>query len=516
MAKKTALPFNLDNIVASSGLQGVLNKPLLVLSLEEFCARALVVETTAGTTTIKAFAEVSFEISGRSARVKIAQLMEKLGRCDVRDVLLLSEDVQFYPGWLPDLPKKRQRADQLSAMSKVEIAPYVEGSPDDYWVRALYAAADENDEEFLPAGEVRKRGALIFAVPKPVYTGMQGILKAYKKRLVAMGSHESLAWAICGKTVAESGTHLVAEWRRDEVMAALIVNGAPQRLQRESVEAGEDGLAVVRHLAVELAEDLSQIDEIVVGGAMVEQAEWEAVDAGAADIHIKRWQLSQELPKVTGLELPARFMSLVGAAIAFREPLLKRPLCDDAVPLSQSVKENVHAVPLLLLVLLILGIGAQYTNLQSKKERLEKNIASFTEQKEQLEKKVKKKKSLEAKRGSKRSEKSKISSNQALLTKTMPAMQALQVQLFGQIVMKTPADVQLQLLQQSSDETWHVEGKTRNIQSVQLFPVQLKGISYVNEVKIEKSEERLSESGSGKSERWYYFRLRLRSKGGQA
>lgn len=497
------------------------NKRILFIALEEFAARAVIAEAPAtGAVTIKKFHDVTFELSGRSARVKIANLMEKLGDFATRDVVILSDDVQMIPVWLPEIKEKRfsNSNETLRNFAKAEIASYLDGPVENYYVNAVWAGNDDEDEEedfVAAAGEIKKRQALVFAVPAAVYNGLQGILKAYKRKLIGMGAPEMLAWSICGNTVANAGAHVVIDWRRDELVGALVRNGLPERIQRETIEAGEDPLAIISSIAADLAEDMSKLNEVVIGGEMAESARWHRSDVDNENIHLKKWSVAEELPSIKSPgEIPQRYISLLGAVANFRNSALSRALCDNSVPLSKTLRENVHALPLVLFLLLLLGIGGEYMRLNGKKEKLTKRIDALTVESKELKVQVDEKKSLEARFRSKRASISKMKNNSILLEKTIPSTSRGLRKLLEGIMLSTPADVQLLLFEQFSDEMFYVEGKTRNIQSVQLFPVDLKAVSTVAEVKLEKSEERIVDNEDiQRPERWYHFRIRLRVKG---
>ncbi len=514
----------LSKLLAPEMLKDFANRRILFISLEEFAARAVIAEApAAGAVTIKKFHDVAFELSGRSARVKISNLMEKLGDFNIKDIVILSDDVQMIPAWLPDIPHKRigNTNEMLRNFAKAEISSYLDGSVENYHVNAVWAGSDEEDEEedfVAAAGEIKKRQALVFAVPTAVYSGLQGILKAYKKRLVGMGSPEMIAWSICGETVANAGAHVVVDWRRDELVGALIKGGLPQRVQRETVGAGDEPLELISSLAMDLVEDPHAINEIVVGGEMAESAEWHNGDTSSTDIHLKKWSVSEELPSIKSPgEIPQRYISLLGAVANFKNSPLTRALCDNSVPLSKSLKENVHALPLVLLGLLLLGIAAGYIHLDGKKESLTAKIETLTEEAALLKEQVDTKASLEKSFKSKRAEVSKMKRNSALLQKTMPATSQNLQKLLAGITTKTPEDIQLVLFEQFSDEMFYIEGKTQDIESIHRMSVGIGELPGVGNVKPEKIEERISNSEESKRpERWYYFRIRLRAKGEQA
>ena len=503
-----------------------LKHPVLVVVMGPFSVQGIVVERKdAARFTISRFLEVSFEASVRSPKARMARLMESLGTIGAKDVLVVTEEVRFLAADLPLLPARRfggMDMEKLKEGARWEIAPFLDYPAENALIN-LVLLPEQDGDDFDTGGfsdeATSRRPALIFAVAPSVYAGFAAICKAYNKRLIGLMAEESFAFA-SGDGFEQEKDILVMECRIHDIFGALIRNGLPIRFQRNAIEGGETVGSAIQRLSMELGEDSYAVEEIVVGGEYAEKGVFPEIPFGKNHAPIRAWCVEDDLPFLQDQgPLPARYMAGMGAVLNFFDKKEKQIRIDDSVPFRTRLKENVHTLPLVLLIVFMIGIGGAYAHLTHKRTDLQQRIASLETEKKKLKADADNESSLKTRYRRLKNEKAKIRQKTDLILKIMPGQNQKIVGLLDGIVGETPADIHLGRLYQFSDVIFFVEGRTVNFSSITQYVVNLKNLPIVKEVRLENSQETEASAAAGKKTRnralnsptaVYQFSIRIR------
>lgn len=504
----------LSQLTRHPALRRMVSSPLLVLVLEEFSVRGIVLEKhSPHSIEIKAFAEVLLDHAGHlSNRIKITKILEKLPIAQVRRVLLVCEEVQCIPLWLPEPPrKKKSSASWWDQTIRTELTPYLEESPDQYLITPLWLNTEDREEDLFLAEE-NKQPALIFAVRSNVYNAFASMFKSYKLQLVGISGLESHAFAISHDSVSRNDSYLLIDWKYHEISGSFLKQGELIASQRENIQAEDLEFDALHRLIDRLTDDPHSIKEIIIGGEMVEKLDWEKVCTEQQGIMLKQWNIKEELPQVLSLNgIPSRYMTAIGAAVHFLTADKKRKIwCDQRQPLSIKIRQNIHTVPLILFAVILLGMGGEYGYLVHQKKQLTSKVAKLKKEEKTLSDQVREKEKLDRQLAQKRQEKIRRQQSSDMILHEIPNAMADLSRILQGLVEETPLDVQLLSFEQVSDGIFYLEGKSQNIKSVQSFPVNLLNIPVIQETKLEKSEERIETPKNLRASRVYFFRIRIR------
>jgi Tfp pilus assembly protein PilN len=503
----------LERLKTSPMLRGFLPQPFLVISLEEYTVRGLVVEPGQNLR-IRSFSEAVFDLSGRNARVKIAKLLESLDATDIRDVVVITPEVQCSPVWLSEPPRKRlsnPRQALLSAL-RTEVAPYLEAPPPSYLLAMQWAGQVEDSvaEDESPSP---RRAALAFAMPRTAWNALATALKGFRKHLVAALAPEVVAWSMCPRTVGCSGTRVLVDWKLQEAVGALVHEGKPVQTHVQPREAGEEPGQVLLHTIAQVAHESIVLNEVIVGGEVAETTSLGAMEPGSEGVVLKKWDVSQEFPQMKAPEgVPARYMSLVAAAVNHSLPPSHRAGCNGNATFLEQMRANINVLPAAVFLLIAMLLGADLLHLKHRKSRIETATTRLQSQLDQLQAKVDEKESLEKKQQGLALKKREYEANQELLRTTLPAATWELHGLLEGLVAKTPGDVQLLTLDQMADRNYVVTGRARNPQTVQGMATRLQEISGVTAADLMTTSEReIPGSGGSRPERRYEFSFRIRT-----
>ncbi len=472
-----------------------LNRRLLVVVMGQFSVRAVLVEKKQNRQMeISQFSEVTFEASIKNPKVKMARLMEAMGPVPVRDVVIVTGEVRLLAA---DLPKPATRRFSSAAMDSLregarwEIAPFLDFSADMALIRLLMLPEEDGwtdeDEAFDDYTDISasRQPALIFAAPQAVYAGLSAICKAHKMRLRGVMAEECFAFA-AGPAEALDRDVLLMEGRVHDVLGALIKNGLPVRIQRESIGGGETAAAALARLAAGLAEDSEEVEEIILGGEAAEAGPTTGDTSAAGNLPVRTWRIEEDLPGLqTPGPLPARYMSAVAAGVNCLDKKGRRILVNDDVSLKQRVKDNIHALPLILLLVFIIVIGGVYVHLKHKQVHLKKRIESLTQEKTVLEEDANQESALKNRHARLKDHKQEVLENMDLLLRDMPRQNRRITGLLTGMMHRTPPDIQITKISQFSGAIFFIEGQTLHFPSVTQYLVRLKTIDNVVETRLE-------------------------------
>lgn len=482
---------------------------LLVVSLGELGARALVLtKGTAGPEVVR-FAETTFDTSVRNVRTRLARLMEALGPDPARQILAVLPEVRFLAAELAVPPRRRFKgATPLTEEGRWEIAPFLDFPSERAMIRVALAPRDEPEypDDVTNSGETPRQPAFIFALDRQIYASLKGACREHKKRLLGVLSEETFAWAMTGPAARGSG--LLIDWRLHDVQGALIRDGRPRRVLREPVQAGQAPEEALARLTDELLLDADGSEGIVIGGPQAEQIDPESLFADGSGPPVRAWDSEQDLLFASSPgPLPARYLGLLGAAAAVSAGGRKAAgaLIDDHKPLPVLVREHVHTLPLILLGLLALGLGGEYLFMKQQLYRLEHNTVELSAEKKTLEEAVATEERLKKRFHDLKDEQRRMEHKRELLSGGLAQRRSQLLKLLGELTSRVPSDIRLTRFRQFSDRVYFIEGVTAHYPAITECVVRLKGSSLIERCQLEKSSRQGDERTPS-----YDFTIRLR------
>jgi Tfp pilus assembly protein PilO len=140
-----------------------------------------------------------------------------------------------------------------------------------------------------------------------------------------------------------------------------------------------------------------------------------------------------------------------------------------------------------LIVLLLLGMGAEYVYMRHRHQALEASIAALTETQETLEQKAQNEAAQKERFNRLRQKKREIEEKIRMLDHTLPARTGHIVALFEGIIEKAPDTAVLRRIEQFSDEVYYLHGSTMDYASISQFVVDLNRLPLTRSCRLEKS-----------------------------
>ncbi len=481
---------------------GSKQKPLLVIALDEFWARAVVFHRTEAELSVVKTAEINFEVSGRSNRVKISKLMEKIGSTEATETIVLLPEITGMSTYLKFPPKKRLSREKRDGILRIEMKPYLEGDPDNFHFSLYSPPVSGESEEPEEGSEVT-----LFSASDELFLGLAGILKGYKKQLVGLAGCDVQAWGICGDTVASTGTVAIVTWQGYELIGALVVNGVPVRFSRAMIQAGDDGIAAIHQLVDELS-DGQPLLEVVVGGDSVEMVEI-VTDYSPNVLVVKRWSVREELPSVNCKEqIRPRFMPLVAAAINATRPRDEQIIVTRYRSLVSAIKANVHAVPMVFFILILIAVFGTFFITLGKKQNLAKGFEKREQQRTEVQTRIDDLESFQKRSRDLQKQVRDIEDNRQLITTHFAQFSRNELAILDGITSITPPSIELLSLEQNGDGKWKITGKAISIREISKFNISLNKLTGVTKTSGADQEQRTTDSES-----WFQFSLTVQMKG---
>ena len=209
------------------GYVSALDTGFLVLVLKEFSVQGVVFERgkIGGVKPVR-FAEVQFETSVRSLKLKLTKIFEALGEVSTKNVLVVSEEDASCSRVEYDYVEVKKKFglpgnDKVNSGNiKSELAMYLDYDIDE--ALFSYVKITEDDEENEDDDEENRREAFVFSAGSKIYDRIDKNLKIYGKKIKALSSEELFLFATQSSLTFHKGVFAVIEWKMYEFIVAVV------------------------------------------------------------------------------------------------------------------------------------------------------------------------------------------------------------------------------------------------------------------------------------------------------
>jgi hypothetical protein len=459
--------------------------PQLVVVMRPFSVQGVIVRNEGGSVRVLRFAQADFESTVRSPKVKMARIMEKLGAQKFSHIILVTPEASCFVVDLPWSSKGRfVSGEKLDGLARWEVASYLEYPAEQALIRALPLADEPDEEEIFSSmpmedGQDQRKPVLASVFSSRVYSALTRLCGSYKKKLQGVVPEE--VFALSARLLA--GPHcqcVMVDCRMHDFICVLMDRGIPAGVIRGEVEAGDlYGSSLVR--AMEILAPPNQIRVYLTGEMAQECRE----TLGDDDVDRYSWTVVEEFngPGGSWGPLPGKYGAALGAALDRNMMTV-----DDRVPLSRKIRRNVHALPLVLLALLLLGMGAAYGLQRYKTDSLRKRMAGYEKEKKEIQVILDKDTRTRDKYASMTKRQTSLENDKRYLTETVAARSSGLLRFLADVTRCVPREVALSGLTQVSDETWHIRGTSIGVTPILGFQRSLEGLHGVVMVRQESAE----------------------------
>ncbi len=504
---------------------------VLALALGETTCQGMAVQLAGTRLKVLRFAEVAIDAPPRRVRPRILALLDKLDATGpaIRDVVIISPEAQGVAVELPPVHGKKKQIQRAQAAreetARNEVAKMLDYPVDMALVShvplALPADLTFDFEEHEELEDVLQPG-MCFAVSRKHYATVENVLKESKKRLLGILPPEAFAFATGqahkAACVLPKGKEPLGDeaWDGDPTeparclvhVGAMELHGARlgcegvERFAVEPLHPGESITTALPRLLPQLSEPYEVIS-IMVGGVqpgeepgpdMQPVPEAEALLTSLTEpskpFAIERLAFFGAPGEMELLEAPGpispRYMAPAGAAAAAlaRDKGLNSLLLHSRVPLTRRVSGNAYFLPICIVGLAMLGMGAAQAFTIGQTKTLQVAMSALEERKQGIQAQVDQKNRLEGQIKSLRRDISQQQATKALLEGELAQRTYRQALLLRGLVADTPQDVMLTRFEQLSHTSYTLEGVGMNSVSISQYLLQLRNTSIVKDTRL--------------------------------
>ncbi len=511
---------------ASTGQKG--GNTLMVAVLEEFSARGVLVRKKAkGQVELLRFLEVVFEQSIDSPKLRLAHLFKQWGAISTKKLLIVSDEFTSTTAELPKPQKvgrfgKKKAQDALKVAARFEISPFLDYPSHEAMVSVYVPPSPKGEFDEYGLDDSTTMQAIIFALHEKSYENYEQVCASLKMKLVGVMPHEVFAFAHCAPqsatmdvklmSVDNERSRILVNWRPYDALVALAVNNMPVSFQHHEFasedSAIESTLSMVDELVEEYEGNFKAKPLIILGGEGGEQ-NWRAlVEEYAPEAEVKRWDVEFDLPDVQSPGVvPARYMTALSAASQALCKHCHGLAVDNHVPLHTKIIAHPLALPAMILAFFIFCMGMEASWLKYRVLDTENTIASLEEEKKALDAEVKKGQDAVAKFNALSQEQRQVKQHIELLDTGLLDRQYLLRGFLAGLMDVTPDSIQLNDIQQFSDQVWFLEGLAQRYDVISRYVVQLKNLPMVRQCRLEKSSQMTAKDGE---DVYFSFSLQIR------
>jgi hypothetical protein len=459
--------------------------PQLVVVMRPFSVQGVIVRNEGGAVRVLRFAQADFESTVRSPKIKMARIMEKLGAQKFSHIIIVTPEASCFVVDLPWSSRgKFVPCEKMDTLARWEVASYLEYPAEQALIRAFPLPEDPDEEEiFSPVpreeGQGVRKPVLASVFSSRVYSALARLCGSYKKKLKGVAPEE--VFALTGRFLAGPNCQCVmVDCRMHDFICVLMDRGTPAGVVRGDVESGDlYGSSVVR--AMEILAPPRQIRVYLIGERAGECRETLVED----EVGRYSWTVVEELngPDGSWGPLPGTYCAALGAALDRSTMTV-----DDRVPLARKIRSNVHALPLVLLALLLFGMGGAYGFQRYKTDTLKERMTGYEKEKKEIQAVLDKDNRTRDQYASMNKRKSDLESDKHYLAETVAVRNAGLLRFLADVTRCVPREISLSGLAQVSDETWHVRGISIGVTPILGFQRSLEGLHGVVLVRQESAE----------------------------
>ncbi len=501
---------------------------LLVAVLEEFSARGVLVRKgKKGSVELVRFMEVNFETSIDNTKLRLAHLFKQWGAITAKRILIVSDEFISTVAELPKPPKagrfgKKKADEALKAAGRYEISPMLDYPATEAMVGVYVPPSPKGEFDEYGIDDASTVEAHIFALHEKHYESIEHVCRSLKLKLVGVMPQEIFAFAHCASakknmdvkllSVDNEKPRVLINWRPYDALIALTVNQMPVSFRQTELHSQEtsliSALEVVQEVIEEYEGPLKSKPLIILGGENAEDAWRPVVREHFPKAEVKRWDLTYDLPDVDAPGVvPPRYMTALSAASQAFCKQCCNLLVDNHVPVHTKIVAHPLALPALILAFFIFCMGVEASWLKFQVYTTENTIAALEADKAVLDAAVKRGQDAVNTYNNLSKEKRETQAQITLLNSGLYDRQYLVRALLAGIIASTPSSIQLNSVQQFSDQVWFVEGTGKRQKEVSKYVVDLKDLPMVRQCRLEKTTQ-FTDTKS--KEDYFSFSLQIR------
>ncbi len=501
---------------------------LMVAVLEEFSARGVLVrKKRKGGLELLRFMEVNFEQSIDSSKLRLAHLFKQWGSIPTRRILVVTDEFTSTTAELPKPKKvgrfgKKKAQEALKAAGRYEISPFLDYPATEAMVGVYVPPTPEGEFAEFGIDDTNTVQAIVFALSEKKYQSIEQVCASLKVKLMGVMPHEIFAFGHCAPatkavdvkllSVDNERPRVLVNWRPYDALISLTVNHMPVSFQHHEFSAEDSALESTLHMVEGIVHDYEGSFKvspmIILGGEGGEQNWRTLVREHAPGAEVKRWDVAFDLPDIDSPgTVPARYMTALSAASQGLCKYCCNLMVDNHVPVHTKIVAHPLALPSLILAFFIFCMGLEASWLKYQVISTENTIAALEEDKKVLDAEVKRGQDAANSFNNINKEKREITKQIALLESGLLDRQYLVRAFLAGLIDVTPGSIQLNDLQQFSDQVWFLEGAAQRYDVVSKYVVDLKNLPMVRQCRLEKSSQMTGNKGQ---DVYFSFSLQIR------
>lgn len=410
-----------------------------------------------------------------------------------KDVLLLTDEARFITLEIPVPPDdgRKNRADIEELVEKAS-EPYL-----DVPVKAAILAHTVT-RSIVPAGEKQEKAhVLVSAMGLASYRRWKKALEKRGMRLQAAMPAEVAFYSAAGRNIPRDECVIVAEAREEAIgLGAILGDGGLVGYQSipGTVQAGGGALTELAGAVAGLVYEINgaglEVARIIVVGTGIEDREvTAALREATGGLDVTAWRSDAEVRSEKGFPL-ALYAPLVSAGVSWlgRERSLI-PVVTDRLTLADQIRQQVHLVPLLAMILVLLGFSFHYAYMKISMQLLENRIACLGEERDSLKKEIEGANRIQAEVRRMREEGKRWADVSEFIEKTLPGRNKTKLRFFRDVRNIIPDDVVLDNMLQKAVGHYEFRGRALRAASATRFVSSLKDLDVVKDVNMPAIEE---------------------------
>ncbi len=500
---------------------------LMVAVLEEFSARGVLVRKKGkGGIELLRFLEVNFEQSIDSSKLRLAHLFKQWGVMPTKRILVVTDE---FTSTTAELPKpqatrfgKKKADTALKAAARYEISPFLDYPASEAMVGVYILPSPKGEFHEFGLDDSTTVQAMVFAIQEKEYTHIEQVCATLKLKLVGLMPEEVFAFAHCAPSqkamdvkllsVDNERPRILVNWRPYDALVALTVKHVPVSFQRHEFNAEDlalqSTLDLVDSVVQEYEGTFASAPMVILGGEGSEQNWRTLVREHAPEKDVKRWDVAYDLPDVQAPGVvPSRYMTAISAGAQALCPQCSHLMIDNHVPITTRIVAHPLALPALILVFTLTCMGLEASWLKYQVLSTEARIEQLEEDKKALDAEVKRGTDAVAAYNGLSKEQKDVKNQMELLESGLYDRQYLKRAFLAGLIDVTPSSIQLNAVQQFSDQVWFLEGMGDRFDVISKYVVQLKNLPMVRQCRLEKSTQ-ITDKDS--KEVHYSFSLQVR------